>query len=167
MVRVSSFIARGDSPPTTGSTITLIPVVPRQQLIRHTYGGAVGGPIWKNKAFFFYSYEARHDASAQTRPRLCPSRVLGQGTINYQYCAMRLPAAVKTASLTVSPADPGPLYANSGRINQAALDALAAAAARYPANDQTTGDQLNVGGFRFNAPTPTKLNSHVRSLISI
>ena len=61
--------------------------------------------------------------------------------------------------VTVSPANPGP-FQDAG-INQAALDALAAAAAKYPANDTTTGDQLNTGGFSFNAPTPTKLNSHV------
>jgi hypothetical protein len=135
------------------------PIVPRQQLIRHTYGGALGGPIWKNKAFFFYSYEARHDSSAQTTSTFVPLPSLGQGIINYQYCTDASCATVKTASLTVSPADPGP-YTTAG-INQAALDALAAAAAKYPANDQTTGDQLNTSGFRFNAPTPIRLNSHV------
>ena len=61
--------------------------------------------------------------------------------------------------MTLSPSNPGP-FQDAG-INQAALDALAAAAAKYPANDTTTGDQLNTGGFRFNAPTPTTLNSHV------
>jgi hypothetical protein len=135
------------------------PVVPRQQLIRHTYGGALGGPIWKDKAFFFYSYEARHDSSAQSVATFVPLPSLGQGTINYQYCADAACSTTQTASLTVSPAAPGP-YTAAG-INQAALDVLAAAATRYPVNDQTTGDQLNVSGTRFNAPTPTKLNSHV------
>ena len=55
------------------------PVVPRQQLIRHTYGGALGGPIWKNKAFFFYSYEARHDSSAQSVRHICSLAVVGPG----------------------------------------------------------------------------------------
>jgi hypothetical protein len=135
------------------------PIVPRQQLIRHTYGGALGGPIWKNKAFFFYSYEARHDASAQTTSTFVPLPSLGQGIINYQYCTDPSCTTVNTTSLTVTPANPGP-YTTAG-INQAALDALAAAATKYPANDLTTGDQLNTSGFRFNAPTPTRLNSHV------
>jgi hypothetical protein len=135
------------------------PVVPRQELVRNTYGGALGGPIWKNKAFFFYSYEARHDASAQSVATFVPLPSLGQGTINYQYCADAACNTTNTASLTVTPADPGPFTAAG--INQAALDVLAAAATRYPANDQTTGDQLNVSGTRFNAPTPTRLNSHV------
>ncbi|HYL14047.1 MAG TPA: TonB-dependent receptor [Terriglobales bacterium] len=130
--------------------------VPRQPLVRHTYGGGIGGPIVKNKVFFFYSYEGRHDASGQTVSRVVPLASLGQGTINYQYLSG---SAVQQASLTMSPANPGPFQAAG--IDQFALDALAAAAAKYPANDTTQGDQLNTSGFRFNAPTPTKLNSHV------
>src|SRR5215213_11108904 len=50
-------------------------------------------------------------------------------------------------------------------MNPAAISVFAAAA-KYPANDFTTGDStatalLNTGGFRFNAPTPVELNSHV------
>jgi hypothetical protein len=115
--------------------------------------------VVKNKAFFFYSYEGRHDASAQSTATFVPLPSLGQGIINYQYCTDPSCATVNTASLTVSPANPGP-YSTAG-INQAALDVLAQAAAKYPANDVTQGDQLNTSGFRFNALTPTKLNSHV------
>src|ERR1043166_634855 len=41
------------------------------------------------------------------------------------------------------------------------LAALSAAAAQYPGNDSSQGDGLNTSGFRFNAPTPTRLNSHI------
>ena len=143
--------------------------IPRPPLIRHTYGGALGGPIIKNKAFFFYSYEGRHDASGQSVSRTVPLASLGQGTINYQYCTDSTCGSVKTASLnlaqlgaafvSVHNADPA-----NPAVNPAAMSALAAAAARYPANDTTTGDQLNTSGFRFNAPTPTKLNSHIAKL---
>lgn len=135
------------------------PVVPREQLVRHTYGGAFGGPIVRNKAFFFYSYEGRHDSSAQTTATFVPFASLGQGIINYQWCTDSSCNTVNTSQITVSGANPGPY--NAAGINQAALDVLAAAAKKYPANDTTTGDQLNVGGYRFNAPTPVKLNSHV------
>ena len=63
------------------------PQVDRQPLIRNTYGGALGGPIVKNKAFFFYSYEARHDASGTGQSEIVPLPSLGQGIINYRYCA--------------------------------------------------------------------------------
>jgi hypothetical protein len=139
--------------------------VPRTPLQRNTFGGALGGPIVKDRAFFFYSYEGRHDASGQSVVRTVPLANLGQGTINYEYCTDAACNGVQQASLTVSPSNPGPFGGPDGAgINQAALDALAEAAAKYPANDTTTGDQLNTGGFRFNAPTPTKLNSHVAKL---
>src|SRR6201991_2821619 len=50
-------------------------------------------------------------------------------------------------------------------MNPIAIAALRDAATKYPANDFTVGDssatrQLNVAGFRFNAPTPVTLNRH-------
>src|SRR5262249_48530126 len=42
--------------------------------------------------------------------------------------------------------------------------ALQDAATKYPANDLSQGDGLNTLGFRFNAPTPVHLNSHVAKL---
>ena len=63
------------------------PIVARKPLQRNTFGGALGGPIVKNKAFFFYSFEGRRDASSQSVVRTVPLANLGQGTINYQYCA--------------------------------------------------------------------------------
>src|SRR5438034_4163919 len=138
------------------------PQVDRPPLQRNTFEGGLGGPIFKNKAFFFYDYEGRHDASSQSVVRTVPLASLGQGTINYQYCTTSSCNSTGVASVTLSPASPGPFSAAG--INQAALDAFAAASAKYPANDTSTGDQLNTGGFRFNAPTPTRLNSHVAKL---
>jgi hypothetical protein len=132
--------------------------VPRTPLVRNTFGGALGGPILKNKLFFFYSYEGRRDATATGVTRTVPLANLGQGTINYTYCTDATCNTLASASLNL--AQNQAAYAAAG-INPAATAALAAAAAKYPANDTTAGDQLNTGGFRFNAPTPIKLNSHV------
>jgi hypothetical protein len=134
---------------------------PRTPLVRNTFGGALGGPLWKNKLFFFYSYEGRRDATSTGVTEIVPLASLGQGTINYTYCPDAacnnpLPASLNLAQVQQ-------VYSDAG-INQAALDALSAAAAKYPANDTSVGDQLNTGGFRFNAPTPIKLNSHIARL---
>ena len=131
--------------------------VPRTPLVRNTFGGAFGGPIVKKKLFFFYSYEGRRDATAQPESRIVPLASLGQGIINYTYCTDAACNTPKRASL--SAAQVQQVYSGAG-IDQAALGALSAAAAKYPANDTTVGDGLNTGGFRFNALTPTKLNSH-------
>jgi len=135
--------------------------VPRTPLVRNTFGGALGGPIVKDKLYFFYSFEARRDATATSETRIVPLPSLGQGNINYTYCADA--ACNSTPQATLSLAQVQQAYQDTG-INQAALDALTAAANKYQANDTTVGDGLNTGGFRFNAPTPVSLNSHALRL---
>lgn len=131
--------------------------VPRTPLVRNTFGGGIGGPIVKNKLFFFYSYDGRRDATATSETRIVPLATLGQGIVNYTYCPDAACNTPQAASLTA--AQVAQVYADTG-INQLALQALANAAAKYPANDTSVGDGLNTSGFRFNAPTPIKLNSH-------
>jgi len=135
--------------------------VPRTPLVRNTFGGALGGPVVKDKAFFFYSYEGRHDATAQGVTRVVPLPSLGQGIINYTFCPDASCKTPQRASLNL--AQNQQVYQATG-INQLALNALAAAAAKFPANDTSQGDGLNTSGFRFNASTPIKLNSHVAKL---
>src|SRR2546430_6466673 len=117
--------------------------VPRTPLVRNTFGGALGGPVVKDKLFFFYSYEGKRDATAASATRLVPLSNLGQGTINYSYCANPSCSSTPVASLNLSQNQQ--VFQAAG-INQAALDALAAAAAKYPANDTSIGDGLNTGG---------------------
>ena len=147
--------------------------VARPPLQRNTFGGGIGGPIVKNKAFFFYSYEGRHDASGLPQTEVVPLNnvfgdgTLGDGVIHYTYpvpgrgCPGASAPGGCVASLSL--AQNQQVYSVAG-INPAATAALAAAIAKYPANDPTQGDGLNTGGFRFNAPTPIKLNSHVLKL---
>jgi hypothetical protein len=131
--------------------------VPRTKLVRNTFGGALGGPIVKDKLYFFYSYEGRREATARPVTEVVPLASLGQGILNYSYCTD--PSCNTVANASLNPAQVQQVYSDAG-INPAALAALAAAAAKYPANDTSQGDGLNTSGFRFNAPLPTKLNSH-------
>ncbi len=131
--------------------------IPRTPLVRNTFGGALGGPILKNKAFFFYSYEGLREATSAAVTRIVPLASLGQGTIRYSYCTD--PSCNTLAKASLNLAQNQQVYSTAG-IDPAALAALAAAAQKYPANDTTVGDGLNTGGFRFNSPTPLRLNSH-------
>jgi hypothetical protein len=130
--------------------------VPQANLVRNTFGGAVGGPIKKDKAFFFYSVEALRLATSSSEVRVVPLANLGQGTIRYSYCVD--PACATSAISSLNLTQNQQVYAAAG-INPAALAALAQAAQKYQANDTSVGDGLNTGGFRFNAPTFQHLNS--------
>ncbi|MGZ4814754.1 MAG: outer membrane beta-barrel protein [Terriglobales bacterium] len=142
--------------------------VARPKLIRNTFGGAIGGPIKKDKAFFFYSYEGRIDAS-QT-PVLAglsggspvPTASLGQGILKFRTCGADCNTPGPVVSL--SAADFNKIFPDINGINQAGLQTLASAAAKYPVNDNTIGDGMNTGGFRFNAAAPVHLHSHSAKL---
>lgn len=142
--------------------------VDRPQLLRNIFGGSVGGPIKKNRAFFFFTYEGFREATATSVVREVPLPTLGQGIVRYRTnsgtsdpgCPAGTPAGVNC----LTPAEIIATYASVGAnpgINPDALAFLAAAAARYPANDTTTGDGLNTSGFRFNAKTPTELDTYI------
>src|SRR6185295_1625611 len=123
----------------------------RPPLIRHTFGGAVGGPVKKDKIFFFYSLEGDRITQSSSIVQNVPLPSMGQGQVRY-----RNPSGGIT---TLTTAQLNTIFPSVG-INPAAVSAMAAAAAKYPANDFTIGDGLNTAGFRFNAPVPVKRNSH-------
>ncbi len=135
--------------------------LPRPELVRNTFGGGIGGPIVKNRAFFFYSYEGRRDSSAQPQTQVVPLANMGIGAINYRYCLDS--GCNSTDVATLGPADVQAAYSIAG-INPIAVAALNDAATNHQANDASQGDGLNTSGFRFNALTPVRLNSHVAKL---
>jgi hypothetical protein len=138
--------------------------IPRPKLLRNVFSGGLGGPIIKNRLFFFYNYEGRRDASSlpsdpSNIPRV-PLPTLGQGLVRFPN------GGAQGGIITLTPSDIAAIFPDTGGENPAAVQALASAAAKYPANDFTVGDSsptklLNVAGFRFNARAPVQLNSHV------
>lgn len=119
----------------------------RPKLIRNIGGVSVGGPFWRNRTFFFLDTEVRRDRSEATQLRTVPSETFQQGLLRYR--------TTRGDVATLSPQGFRGLDPVGLGVNQAVLRYLAA----YPAgNDQTTGDGLNILGFRFNAPIRTDAN---------
>ena len=143
--------------------------VERPQLLRNIFGGSVGGPLKRDKIFFFGTYEGFREASTTPVLREVPLPTLGQGIVRYRTesgatdpsCPAGTPAGVRCLNI----AQINALYTAANGvtpgINPAALSVLAGAASRYVANDPSVGDGLNTSGFRFNARTPARLNTFI------
>ncbi|HEY2015916.1 MAG TPA: carboxypeptidase regulatory-like domain-containing protein [Bryobacteraceae bacterium] len=126
--------------------------VERPKLIRNIFGASAGGPIKTNRLFYFVNYEGRRDAKDGTVVREVPSMDMRQGILHYQR---------KDGSIaTVLPSDLAAKIDDRG-VNQAALKIFQS----YPTpNDNTIGDNLNLVGYRFKAPTPLRWNTYITRL---
>ena len=127
--------------------------IPVQKLIRNVFGASLGGPIWKNRAFFFMNYEGRRDASEANGLRIVPTADFRQGIFTY----LRNDGSVgKLSPEQVKALDPAHIGADP-----AVLSLLQ----QYPLpNDFTQGDTLNTAGYRFNASTPLRWNTYIARL---
>jgi hypothetical protein len=130
---------------------------PRPSLARDVFGGSVGGPIVKDKLFFFYTYEGQRQQEGVSVVRLVPLPHIGQGQIRFSGTG---PSCVNGSCVVGLAELNNTIYPEVG-INPIAVSALASAISRYPANDTSVGDGVNTGGFRFNSPTTTEENTHI------
>ena len=129
----------------------------RPKLDRDIYGGTIGGPIFKDKLFFFYSFEAQNDKKETVVNRLVPLSHLGNGELKFTGIA---PGGTTASLMTLNTATLNTIFPQAG-INPATVAVLNSAATNYASNNNDLGDGVNTGGFRFNSPTTTKENSHV------
>ncbi|MGC2773440.1 MAG: carboxypeptidase-like regulatory domain-containing protein, partial [Candidatus Sulfotelmatobacter sp.] len=54
-----------------------------QHILRNTFGGTIGGPIKKDRLFFFAAYEGQRTAEQEQTTRIVPTQSLRDGIITY------------------------------------------------------------------------------------
>jgi hypothetical protein len=117
--------------------------VPVTALNRNQFGASLGGPIKKDRIFYFFNYERRIDASSQAVERQVPTESLKQGILTF--------ADTSGNTYTLNPAQIQQIDPLHIGVNQAYLNIIK----QYPVgNDPAYGFDggLNFTGFRFNAP---------------
>jgi len=137
--------------------------IARPQLTRNQFGGSIGGPIMKDKLFFFFDYEGRRDAQGVSYLRIVPLNHFRNGGLGYinNNAGCGTSSRLNTAPNCISVLTAAQIQAldPKGVGSNAAL--LSFINSRYPqANDLTAGDGINTGGFRFNAPSQRKDNTY-------
>jgi Carboxypeptidase regulatory-like domain/TonB dependent receptor len=157
------------------------PVTPRENLIRNQFGGTFGGPVKKDKLFFFFSYDGRRDHTADSEERIVPLDSFRAGNVSYindssPACSPASRVTIQPNCITaLTPAQlaqavggpcPGSTLTPPVPCDPQGLGTNTAFFAfvdgRYPhANDLTAGDGVNTGGFRFNAPAGLTENDYV------
>ncbi len=127
-----------------------VPVAP---LLINVFGGTIGGPVKKNRLFYFLNYEGRRDRSSAQVSRTVPTESIKQGIVKYKD-ANGVTQQVNAAQLKqLDPAGLG--------IDAAALADLN----KFPVgNNPSVGDGLNTIGYLFNAPQPTDQNTYIAKL---
>ncbi|MCU1322335.1 MAG: hypothetical protein JWM43_1984 [Acidobacteriaceae bacterium] len=138
--------------------------IPRTKLIRNQFGGNIGGPIWRNKLFFFFDYNNGRTIQASTTTRVVPLDSFRAGTIGYTNNGTGCSSASRrnTAANCISDYSPAQIAAIDPQLigNNAAL--FSYVNGRYPhANDLTLGDGINTGGYRFTQSTNQILYNYV------
>ena len=123
--------------------------VARPFLNLNQFGGTVGGPIKKDKLFFFAAYETYnlHQTSPTTTTILTPSA--RQGILTYRTNGN---GAIQTFNVLQNP----------GATPPVTIDPIAASLlSQVPTAGNTTsvGDQLNTTGYQFNARSNTRRDS--------
>ena len=123
--------------------------------IVNTFGGAIGGPVFKDKLFFFYNYEGQRLATNQTVSATTPSATFLNGQLGY---FADDGSTVLLTSSQIAQLDAGCTQCTTPGVDSAILSYLGTEPA---ATVLAGGDGINNGTVNFSSPAPNRLNTNI------
>jgi hypothetical protein len=130
------------------------PNVPTKYIV-NTFGGSLGGPILKDKLFFFFNYEGQRLATNQTVSAITPSASFLNGQLGYFDAngGEHILSSPQIAAL-----DKSCTQCSKPGVDPAMLQYLATEPA---ATVLAGGDGVNNGSYNFSSPAPSSLNTSI------
>jgi hypothetical protein len=142
------------------------PNVP-QKYVMNTFGGAVGGPLRKDKLFFFFNYEGQRQAINDVATRTVPTQQFYSGQLGYQDedgNTQWLSASQVTALDEMPDPNSGETCdpSNGCGPNPAVLSYYGPLSAnKIYGFLNTVGDGINNAGYVFSSPAPRTQNTSI------
>ena len=126
-------------------------------MIRNTFGATLGGPIKKDKIFFFLNYEGQKTQENAQQNLTVPTASFKAGNVQY--------TSANGNIVTLTPADVkrmDPICTTSCPWGPGEDPNVLATLNLYPNPNTPGGDGLNTGGFTWSAPNPARLNTYMQ-----